>query len=247
MLLEYTTGALDWALGLAVAAHLQMCVQCRQQTYLLNDIGGALLESARTAAPTPEAFRRLWSKIEQMPDEFGDQTSSRSAVKRQANSLWKRSQTETVINYQEKHRRGLDIFKLRKIEPLSIELPNILKTLLSKHKSLQWKRVSSMSRVAHLPIEATDKSIAFYYIAPGGAVRYTSTEVTLLLSGCYSDSDGLYSPGDFLSREPEEVHNPTATQDQACVYLAICAATVAHHGLRNWLSGGAIANRLTGR
>ena len=48
--------------------------------------------------------------------------------------------------------------------------------------------------------------------------------MTLVLEGGFSDADGSYHAGDFIYRQPGDVHAPTALQSEDCICLAVLDA-----------------------
>ena len=51
----------------------------------------------------------------------------------------------------------------------------------------------------------------------------------------YSKSD-IYHEGDFLVRQPGDVHRPSATLDQACICLSVLSAPIKLTGLKRVLN-----------
>ena len=63
-----------------------------------------------------------------------------------------------------------------------------------------------------------------YRIAPGTAVpihSHTGAEVTLVLTGGFTDETGSYGPGDIAIQEAGSEHQPVADDDGECVVLAV--------------------------
>lgn len=214
MLLEYASGSLNWAHSLVVSAHLQLCPKCAAQIKLLNRIGGALLE---TVEPVPaskqddetgQAFARLMDRI----DTVSDQPEETPA--------------ERVVATVEKPFVSRD--------PVFSSLPPVVTKLMHGNPVLKWRRLSKGLREARLKTGQSSHEVAFHRIAPGNVVAehdHRGKEITMVLYGSFSDADGVYSPGDFLVREPGETHRPTATQDQECLCLSVVEAPVALTGL----------------
>ena len=51
-------------------------------------------------------------------------------------------------------------------------------------------------------------------------------EITLVLYGSFSDADGVYEEGDFIVREPGDIHSPQATLDDECICLSVVEAPI---------------------
>ena len=63
-----------------------------------------------------------------------------------------------------------------------------------------------------------------YRIASGRAVpihTHTGAEVTLVLSGGFTDETGSYGPGDIAIQEAGSEHQPVADDDGECMVLAV--------------------------
>ena len=63
-----------------------------------------------------------------------------------------------------------------------------------------------------------------YRIASGTAVpihSHTGAEVTLVLSGGFTDETGSYGPGDIAIQEAGSEHQPVADDDGECMVLAV--------------------------
>jgi putative transcriptional regulator len=66
-LLDYASGAAAEPVALIVASHLAFCPRCRDEVQRLNRLGGALLETMRPEALSPDCLDRLLAQIER-PD-----------------------------------------------------------------------------------------------------------------------------------------------------------------------------------
>ena len=67
-------------------------------------------------------------------------------------------------------------------------------------------------------------SAKLYKIAPGCSVpshSHEGNEVTLVLSGGFTDEYGTYGPGDISIQETGAVHKPVADEDGECIVLAV--------------------------
>lgn len=208
LLLEYASGSLNWAHSLVVAAHIQLCPQCAAQLKLLNGVGGNLLASA---TPTPslvceegDVFSKLMQRIDQQPETADTQCPDSDRDTRPVR------------------------------DPIFASVPPVVRKLLADNPVLQWRRLSKGLKEARLKTGQSEREVSFHRIAPGSKVAehdHRGREITMVLYGSFSDADGVYTPGDFLVREPGEVHRPTATQDQECLCLSVVEAPVALTGL----------------
>jgi putative transcriptional regulator len=67
LLLEYATGALREAQALAVATHLAYCPACRRQAQLLDELGGALIDTLPPEPLPPDALSALIARLDEAP------------------------------------------------------------------------------------------------------------------------------------------------------------------------------------
>ena len=109
------------------------------------------------------------------------------------------------------------------------DLPNVLQKIVNQQGQLKWKRVSPSLHEATLKTGQDKYEVCLHRINKGGKVAehdHTGFEATVVLTGSFSDGDGTYTQGDFVVKEPGQVHRPTATQDQDCLCLSIISAPV---------------------
>ncbi|SDK11982.1 ChrR family anti-sigma-E factor [Microbulbifer yueqingensis] len=217
MLLEYASGSLPWAMSLAVSAHLQLCPHCRRASEQLNEIGGGLLEDSAPQATSGAALAQLMERIDQEPQQGEPQHADSPA-----------GEGAPVSRRNTRDDR----------DPALARLPQVIRKLLGGNRPLKWRRVSPALKMSRLHTGQDQYEVAFHRISRGGKVAehdHRGREVTLVLYGSFSDADGVYSPGDFLLREPGEVHRPIATQDQECLCLSVVEAPVSVTGPLGWL------------
>ncbi len=205
LLLEYANGSLPWAQALAVSAHIQMCPRCTQHLRQLNELGGALLDQSTASEPASDSWSRLMARVDSSEAESAAPATAEPPV------------------------------APRKIsDPMLSGAPPVIRKLLHTNPPLHWQRVSRGLRAARLVTGQASSEVAFHRISCGAKVAehdHRGQEITVVLYGSFSDADGVYSVGDFLVRQPGQVHRPTATQDQECLCLSVVEAPVAVTGL----------------
>lgn len=201
-LLEFSAGSLDWAISICVSAHLQQCPRCKQKAIRYNELGAEL--ALNKDMPS--------SQVKHSPD----------SLKHILNKI-RDTHTNKSTN-EETAPKG---------SPYS-SLPKLVQKLISNTGRLKWRFVSPSLKTARL-ISGQDKyEVAFHNIKQGGKVAehdHRGREVTLVLQGSFSDSDGNYVAGDYLSREAGEVHRPQAAQNEDCLCLSVLEAPVKLTGL----------------
>lgn len=86
-----------------------------------------------------------------------------------------------------------------------------------------WKFSGPGIRRLALPISRKAET-ELYRIEPGAAVpRHTheGSELTLVVSGGFSDESGSFGPGDLSVKGPADTHQPVADEDGPCIVLAV--------------------------
>ena len=106
--------------------------------------------------------------------------------------------------------------------------PALLQRLMrGDFSELTWKSIGSALRISYLKIGDPQHEFALYHIKAGGRIpehTHRGNEITLVLQGGFSDSEGSYHAGDFIFRRPGDVHAPTALQSEDCICLAVLDA-----------------------
>lgn len=207
LLTEYSSGSLANPLGVVVCAHLQICPHCRKRVEQLNKLGAAILNQSVAEAVQPESFDQLMARIRNTNAE---------------NCLAEKPATSQALH------------PVYAKDPLLKNVPKVIAKLLPRDGKLQWERVSSALTTARLKTGQSQYEVAFQRISSGGKVvehDHRGLELTMVLCGSFSDEDGVYNQGDFLVRNPGEIHRPTATQNQDCLCISVVEAPVRVTGL----------------
>jgi putative transcriptional regulator len=98
----------------------------------------------------------------------------------------------------------------------------------------RWRRVAAGIRRMDLGRAGERGALALMHIAPGVAVphhAHNGTELTLVLSGGFSDGFGHYEPGDVVEAEAGDAHTPRAHAIQGCVCLLATEGPLRFTGL----------------
>jgi putative transcriptional regulator len=190
---DYAAGSLSAAQSLCVAVHLAYCAQCRAQLKQLTSIGGVLIEQL---APTPVSNTLLDRVMAQIDAP----------------------QTSDVVPSTLSAQPSIHI-------PDAAQLPKVVgKLALSGNKKLRWRRISTVMSMVALKTGDLSHETILYKIRAGGKLMlhgHRGTEITVVLRGSFSDFAGVYHNGDFIVRDSDDVHAPTATLDDDCMCLSV--------------------------
>ncbi|TDG11915.1 transcriptional regulator [Seongchinamella unica] len=107
--------------------------------------------------------------------------------------------------------------------------PLIQRLMRGDYEDLGWEKVTSDVRMSRLRTGDIDNEFALYHIRAGASIpRHThkGTELTLVLEGGFSDEEGHYEVGDFIMRDAEQQHSPTATRDRDCICIGVLDAPI---------------------
>jgi putative transcriptional regulator len=115
------------------------------------------------------------------------------------------------------------------------ELPSFVQGLLPEG-NLDWRRLSPSLKVAPISVGEKDYELALHRIDAGGRAPehdHYGREITVVLTGSFSDEDGIYQPGDFLVREEGNKHRPFAARNEDCICLSVLEAPIKLTGLKS--------------
>ena len=231
-LTDYAAGTLDDAHALCVATHLEHCPVCRADVKNLASIGGAMLNAlGTTSVETPVVADADNKNVYQIDELLIEKTL-------------KQLDTETQTTPPDTGR----------LEPTAesenVPLPAAFRKLAPNGlESLNWKSFGKNLHVADLDRIDDKREVALQKLEPGSAVAHhdhRGREITVVLTGSFSDSNGQYYPGDFIVKEPGEKHRPTASENTPCVCLSVTDAPVRFTGMLTRLLNPVIAYRHPG-
>jgi putative transcriptional regulator len=115
----------------------------------------------------------------------------------------------------------------------SQDLPALLQRLINPHA--RWQKISKHLKQQRLKTGQDKYEVALQSIKSGGQVSthdHRGMEYTVVLQGSFSDADGIYCTGDFVQRQPGQIHKPTASQNEDCLCLTAVEQPVR---LTHWL------------
>ena len=202
LLTDYTVGSLSVAPAVSVTTHLKYCQQCRDSVGSLKQLGGALLCEAEPAQISNDLLSQTLDRL--------DADESDMALAEGASEVHEFELSDEL--------KGI---------------PEYLNQFLPRN-GLNWRKLSSSVTVAPISVGETRYELALHKICAGGQTPvhdHNGVEYTVVLKGSFSDEDGMYNEGDFLTREPGDIHRPFATQHEDCICLSVLEAPIRLKGL----------------
>ena len=108
------------------------------------------------------------------------------------------------------------------------QLPTMVRNLLPE-RGPKWRFLSPSLQVSKIPVGETRFELSLHKIKAGGKTPnhdHNGLEVTVVLTGSFSDDAGVYNEGDFIIRRPGDIHKPIASQDHECISLSVEEAPI---------------------
>ncbi|MGD8176085.1 ChrR family anti-sigma-E factor [Marinimicrobium sp. ARAG 43.8] len=215
-LLEYAAGSLGVAQALAVSVHISFCAHCQQHLLRLNALGGALLSTTGPASVAND---------DQIPEQ---EDSHCRELDQEFDALMARLQSDQRAPETLPARKGFS-------NPLARYLPAPLENLAWQRQTREIAKYD----LDHL-VDQGSARVALQRIRAGARVpvhTHHGNELTVVLSGGFSDDLGQYNAGDFVARDPSHHHAPTALDDEDCICLTVLDAPMRFTGpLMRWLN-----------
>ncbi len=107
-------------------------------------------------------------------------------------------------------------------------LPNVVAKMMSQ-KALKWRYINSSLQTSHLIAGQNVHQVSLQKISAGGVAPehdHSGTEMTVVLKGSFSDKEGIYQEGDFILKEPGQIHQPISARNEDCLCLSVESAPV---------------------
>jgi putative transcriptional regulator len=209
ILVEFAAGTLDTAQAVAVNAHLHFCTKCQQNIKKMEQTGGAMLDSLDPEALAENSFDKLLSAIEVMA----------------AKNIYTNHGTDDTLTNNKADLRGEEAVKIARDYG---RLPNIVAKMMSQ-KALKWRYINSSLQTSHLIAGQNVHQVSLQKISAGGVAPehdHSGTEMTVVLKGSFSDKEGIYQEGDFILKEPGQIHQPISARNEDCLCLSVESAPV---------------------
>ena len=201
LLLSYSAGALGEGWSLAVATHLAYCPTCRSSVKDADEIGGALLDDEAPALLSPGSFEAVLEKIN---EPSGPDPIVEAAV-------------APVL-----------------ATPQDMTIPQPLRNYLGGGlEEASWRPIGGGAQQYLIPT-SDDSQVRLLKIPPSQPVpehTHSGRELTLVLSGSFTDETGHFGPGDLEDVDETTTHRPVAGTDGPCICLVVTDAPLKFSGL----------------
>jgi len=201
LLLAYAAGTCSEAEALLVATHLTLCPMCREQLEQLEALGGALLEEMPEEEVDDSLLESVFAKLDGTPGAgmagAGAAPIARSRGGRET------GQRQIIIP-----------------RPLQAYLDDDL-------EALPWKSLKRGIDQLPLTTAAGSARAKLLRLRSGVSVpthTHAGTELTLVLTGGFSDDRGHFLRGDVAYADEEVEHRPVADPGEDCLCLAVLDA-----------------------
>ena len=202
LLVDYSAGSLSPALCVSITAHLHFCDQCRSQQDELLSFGGNLFEKIAPQEMQENSFASVLSSIASDVNLSDVNLGDAHSVDVNSSDVNSSSVADTA------------------------NLPRFLQKLVPKP---QFNFLTCSLKVAKIAIGEDRYELALHKIRAGGNTPkhdHNGVEVTVVLYGSFSDKEGVYNEGDFIVRNPGDVHSPLASLGDECICLSVVEAPI---------------------
>ncbi|MFM2045340.1 MAG: transcriptional activator ChrR [Pseudomonadota bacterium] len=206
LLVAYAAGNLGEAPSLVIATHLALCPDCRAEVRRLEAVGGALLDDLPVAPLDDDLLSAIFARLDEGDgDRGGDGHQAGDTA-----TLTRPAPAPAVRNGR---RPSLP-------EPLRGYIGGDL-------DAIRWTRLMRGVEEAEVPVGNQGAKGRLLRIKGGLAMpRHTHAgmELTLVLTGGFTDETGHYGRGDFAATDGTVDHKPVADAGEDCICLAITDA-----------------------
>lgn len=187
--MAFAAGTLPTPIALVVSAHLSLCPSCRKRVRAAEAIGSAMLEETKPVGLSAGSVNNLFERLE--AETRGD--AQRDAPAEQA------------------------------VEPDPILPLQVRKALGVPLSEIKWKRVSRGVELHSIDLGEEDHGKLYLMkIEAGRALPshgHGGSEVTLVLSGSYTDHMGQFGRGDIADLDDDVEHQPVVDAGAECICL----------------------------
>ncbi|MBQ0796973.1 ChrR family anti-sigma-E factor [Zhongshania sp.] len=207
-LFSYAAGSLPAALALVVGCHLQVCSTCRSQVRSGESLGGELMTALAPKTLSDRARANVLQRLDMQQSQSDCEQVSVGS--------------ETIVS---------------PAAPVKGVMPSLLQKILKEQDfdALPWKKTIAPG-LKQIVIDCDEGQARLLRITAGQKMpvhSHRGSELTLILSGGYSDTLGQFNAGDVADLDGSTEHQPLADDDMDCICLAGMDAPLLFKG---WLA-----------
>lgn len=198
LLMEYAAGVLGQAQSLIVTTHVALSPSARTKVNSWRAVSGACLENCRPVSMNENSLRAVLAQL----DDVRSEETARTLTTRPSQDI-------------------------RELLPEDIDIPPELSPYftLRRHKTMKWHSVYPGIHSFTVPLNCKKSKVEFYKFKPGAKAprhKHGGQEITLVLTGAFSDDKGQYDAGDLIIIEDNNyIHSPTACEVRGCICLTV--------------------------
>ena len=200
-LAAYAHGTMPESEALLIATHMTLCGRCRAHVADLEAVGGVIMDDLELVDTADDGLDRLLSIIDAGMDTSIDGPAAHEAPKARMDNPAFPEPLQSYVN-------------------MSAD-------------NVQWRRLAP--GVKQVQIETAGFGQArLLQIAPSTYIPHHGhggRELTLILSGSYSDELGRFQAGDVADLDIDIEHQPIADSDQPCICLIASEAPLKFSGM----------------
>lgn len=190
-IMSFAAGTLSPGVAMVASCHIDNCPRCRDAVIKAQSLGGAMLDTAPTAAMADDALDQALSKLDQL-DLLGE------AEVGEAQSV---AQPTAYVDPE-------------------IPAP-LRPYLSASLDDLKWKTLVPGVKVYELPVSGSDSARLLKIApgVPIMHHGHKGTELTMVLRGSFTDEIGRFQPGDIADLDEQTHHQPVTDSSQPCICL----------------------------
>ena len=209
LLVEFAAGTLDKAQALAINAHMHFCTKCQQNIKKMEQTRGAMLNTLEPQELPNGSFDKLLAAIDAVPsDIIAPEQGTASADVNNTRQIKSKEADNIAREYG--------------------QLPSVVAKMMSM-QTPKWRYVNSSLKTSHLIVGQDIHQVSLQKISAGGVAPehdHSGTEITVVLKGSFSDKEGIYQEGDFILKQPGDIHQPISARNEDCLCLSVESAPV---------------------
>lgn len=188
-IVSFAAGTLPTPIALVVSAHLSMCPQCRARVRAAEAMGSAVLEEEAPVSLSAGSVNNLFERLE---------AETRSDNKGPSLNLSKQHDDPILP-------------------------PQVRKALGVPLSEIKWKRIAKGVGLKMIDLGEEEKGKLYLMKIEAGRVLpehgHGGSEVTLVLSGSYTDRFGQFGRGDIADLDDHVEHQPIVDPGEECICL----------------------------